>query len=294
MQRQKIIVIIGIVLALLAVVLLKLYLDDQQRQAEEKAQQQAQLERQNETPVLVAMQDIPPGAVMDPGLFEVRAVSNMNLVPQAITSLDSVAGMMALAPISKGEQLSRTKLAYPRQAGGLAEITPKGKRAITIAVDNLASLAGMIKPADNVDVIALVPVPVQGSDGKMTTEGAVIPMFQNVLVLAVGQNTGGMRAAQGRYEQEEGKEISPLITLALTPQEANLIAFIQEQGKIRLILRSPTDATVESLPPASWQTFFSYVMPQQQQQPDKPEEPKVLSYVEIYRGLNKEKVPLYK
>jgi pilus assembly protein CpaB len=209
--------------------------------------------------------------------------------------------MMAIAPISRGEQITLTKLSYPKESGELADVTPVGKRAITLSVDNIASLAGMIQAGDYVDVITMLPVPVQSPDGKQTTQTAIVPLFQNVLVLAVGQEIGTVSREKGRYEKTEARrETSPLITVALTPQEASLIAFVQEQGKIRFVLRSPTDSQIEVVQPATWDTLFQYIMPKDKQVADSESAKKeelvsslpVPSYVEIYRGLKKEKVPL--
>ena len=77
-----------------------------------------------------------------------------------------------------------------------------------------------------------------------------------------------------------------MITLALSVHEANLVAFVQEQGRIRLILRSPGDTQVQPVAPASWDTLFRTVMPQAFTQPQ--EAPKPQKKVEIYRGLQKE------
>ena len=82
-----------------------------------------------------------------------------------------------------------------------------------------------------------------------------------------------------------------LITLALTPQEANLIAFVQEQGRVRLTMRSPADAKVKPMAPASWDTFFQHIASQGQ---DNGSTEDTNEYVEVLRGLNKERVPLSK
>jgi pilus assembly protein CpaB len=212
--------------------------------------------------------------------------------------------MVAVAPVAAGEQLTLGKLAYPKGLGagaGLASATPVGKRAITIAVDNVASLAGMLKPGDYVDVISLLPVPVEAADGTQAKQAAVVPLFQNVLVLAVGQDTGTSSAPgveQARYKEEtKTTEASLLITLALSPQEANLLAFAQEQGKIRLALRSPADSKVELLQPAGWETLFQHLMPKEaataaEAQKEKTQEGLPGRTVEIYRGLHKENVAI--
>lgn len=272
--------------------MVKVYLDQERRVMQEQAKKTLAQIQANQTAVLVAKKDIPRGITIEAEMLETAIVPNQYLQPQAVTSLDRISGMIVIAPISKGEQITLSKLSHREaQAGSLAMVTPIGKRAITISVDNIAALAGMIKPTDYVDVIAMVNVPVQTPEGKTITQIAVMPIFQNVLVLAVGQETGAVVTPdESRYKREEKKEISPLITLALSPQEANLIAFVQEQGKIRLILRSPADAQVQPVQPASWEALFQYVMPVK---PEPKEEIKV-DTVEIYRGLNKEIVTLSK
>lgn len=288
MPRQRIILIIGIVLALAAVFLTTIYIDQQRKADQARLQQKWEKMQADQTAVLVAKRDIPKGALVDEKMFETEIVLNKYVQPQAVTSTDRIAGMMTIAPISKGEQITLTKLTPLKTAGGLAEVTPMGKRAITISVDNISALAGMIKAGDYVDVIAMIPQAVQAPDGKQTTQLLSLPLFQNVLVLAVGQETSTQVKQESRYKkEEEKKETTPLITLALVPQEANMIAFVQEQGKLRLILRSPADSKIEVIPPATWETIAQYLMPKV-----KPEEVKEVlkpkKTVEIYRGLNKE------
>jgi len=301
MQRQKIIIIIGIVLALAAVFMTKAYIDQQRQQVVAEAKKKIANIEQNisksQAKVLVANKDIPKGAIITAESLNTSVIPEQYLQPQAVSSAERILGMVAVLPIAKGEQVTLSKLVQPRQSGGLAEGTPIGKRAITISVDSLAGLGGMIKPGDYVDVIALVPVPVMTAEGKQVNQIAVMPLFQNVLILAVGQDTGSISAASSGKKAQEGErrsENSPLITLALGPQEANLVAFVQEQGKLRLTLRSPADAqVVQPIQPASWDALFKYVLPQQQE--SKPvSDAAAPTFVEIYRGLNKEKVPLAK
>jgi pilus assembly protein CpaB len=298
-QKQKIIILaIGIILAIVAVFMITVYLNQQKQLMQEKAKMVVAQTLANQTSVLVAKDDIPRGATIEPDMLTAAIVPNEYLQPQVVTSTDRIAGMVTVAQFAKGEQITLSKLTQPKQqgGGGLAEMTPIGKRAITVSVDNIASLAGMIRPGDYVDVIAMVPVPVQTADGKQATQVAVMPLFQNVLVLAVGQDTSTVskEGASSRYKKAETTtETSPLITLALGPQEANLIAFVQEQGKIRLALRSPADSQVQQVQPASWDTLFQYIMPKDASKPEAAEEA-ATSYVEVYRGLNKERVPISK
>ena len=300
LQKQQIILIAGVVLAVAAIVMVNTYIEQQRMAAQEQAKNALSNIQANQTAVLVAKQDIPKGAMIESSMLETAIVPNKFVQPNAATSLDRVSEMITLAPISKGEQVTLSKLSHTQAKGGgdLAGLTPVGKRAVTISVDNIASLVGMVKPGDYVDVIATVPVPVPGPQGEQGSQMAVLPLFQNTLVLAVGQDTGRVPAQQSsRYTTKGAGDAagSGLITLALGPQEASLIAFVQEQGKIRLTLRSPADDQVGPIQPASWETLFRYIMPA----PEMPQGDGVpvvddTEYIDVYRGLNKQKMPLSK
>lgn len=298
-KRQIILIILGVLLAALAVVLIRVHISRQTEAIEEGAERKIAEITANQTAVLIAKQDIPKGAAIDANMLNTAIVPNKYIQPGAVTSLDRISDMVTLAPISKDEQIILSKLTYPKEArhGTLAEATPPGKRAITISLDNISALIGMARPGDYVDVVAKMSVPIPTAEGKTEMQPIVVPLFQNVLVLAVGRDMGAA-VAEGRYDKAETKEYSPIITLALTPQEANLLSFVQEQGKIHLVLRSPLDPQVAAVAPVGigdLTMFLQSIIPQ----PPRPEhaqegqeEPTVTEYVEIYRGLNKERVPL--
>jgi pilus assembly protein CpaB len=308
MQKQRIILIVGIILAVVVVFLIKIYLDQQRQALEAAARQKAARMQENQTSVLVAKQDIPKGTAISPELFEPKIVPKEYAAPSAVTSVDRIDGMIAVVSIAKGEQISLNKLTVARETssgGGLAESTPVGKRAITITVDNMASVAGMVRPGNYVDVIATIPVPAVSPEGKQIVQAATVPLFQNVLILAVGQQISTVSASEGaRYTKDGQKQPQPqpqqpqagsLITIALTPQEASIVAFVQEQGKLRLVLRSPADSQVQPTRPINWEALFQYLAPPEAvKQASKPESAEPMAYVEIYRGLKKEKVPLSK
>ena len=300
-ERQKLILIAGVVLGVLAIVMVKVYLDQQQQIAQEQAKKAIAKMQTNQTAVLIAKQDIPKGALIESVPLDTAVVPNKFVQPQAVTSLSRISGMVTVVAISKGEQITLSKLVNAKQQSGgdLAGITPAGKRAISVAVDNISSVAGMVRPGDYVDVIATIQIPVQGADGQQGSQVAVLPLFQNVLVLAVGHNTGASVAQGSRTKEESVTSGPPLVTLALSPQESSFIAFVQEQGKIRFTLRSPADAKVEPIVPANLNTLFQYILPQSQGaswtgQETKKEEPPPVETIEIYRGVNKERMPISK
>jgi len=274
--------IIGGVCGLIAVVLINHYI---QQQTEEAKKIVAQSQK-NLTTVVVAKQDIPAGATIKESMLA-EATLNRNMVqPRSAVSIDRVVDKVAIAPISKGEQVLLNKITISGEVGSLAMKVPSGKRAVTVSVDNISSVGGMLRPGDHVDIVGMVPIPTTNAEGKQVNQLATMPLFQDVLVLAVGQEFTNVQVAK---KEEKAASASPVITFALSPQEANLIVFVQEQGKIRLVLRSPGDTQTQQVAPASWETLLRTVMPQAFQQQEKPAvslKPK--KTVEIYHGLTKE------
>ncbi|MFH0762551.1 MAG: Flp pilus assembly protein CpaB [Candidatus Omnitrophota bacterium] len=263
-----------------AVVLINVYI---QQQAESTKQRTLSGER-NLATVVIAKNDIAAGSAIKESAIKEVSVNRSALQPRAAQSVDRVVDKVSLAPISKGEQILLNKLAISGQEVSLSSKIPAGKRAITIPVDNISSVGGMVKPGDHVDVIGNVPIPVMTPQGKQATQITTMPLFQNVLILAVGQEVSAVSSGAS----DRSRTAFSVVTLALNPHEANLIAFAQEQGKIRLVLRSPGDTQIQPTTPASWEVLYRTVLPQAfeepvQQQPTYPE-----NKVDIYRGANRE------
>ena len=201
-------IIVGVVLILMATFLAYNWLADQRRMDEERAARAFKKMQSSQVTVLVAKEDIPKGSVISAGVIGTQIVPENYVQPQAVTSFDRIADMVTTADISKGEQISLTKLVSAKQAGGgaLSGLTPAGKRAVTILVDNISSVAGMLKPGDYVDVMAALQVPVQVAEGKQEGQLGILPLFQNVLVLAVGQNSSTVSSQGSRYQKKEDEE----------------------------------------------------------------------------------------
>lgn len=269
--------IIAGVLGIVAVVMINGYIEQQKQLANREL-----IEKQeNLATVVIARQDIPEGSVLKDEMLKEVKTSKNNVQPGAAVSIERVLGKVTIVPLQKGQQVILSSVSIPQQQQSLSMKIPKGKRAISISVDNISSVGGMIRHGDHVDVVGLVPLPVRMPDGKTAQQVTTIPLFQNVLVLAVGGEFGNAP------QKTEGKSSSPVITLALSPEEANLITFAQEQGRIRLVLRSPEDSVIQPVVPASWDTLLRSVMPQmpedQMQEQVKPQKT-----VEIIRGTQKE------
>ncbi|MDP8259853.1 MAG: Flp pilus assembly protein CpaB [Candidatus Gygaella obscura] len=270
--KKKLPLIIGIVSGFLAVMLAANYIQNKEKEYRSKY-----TPREFATAVY-AVRDIRQGQTISEKSLALKKINADYLQPRAARSIDRVVGKKAAVDIYKDEQISLSKLASTLKKGpvGLAVITPKGKRAVTIPIDSASSVGGMIKPGDRVDIMANIPISTSTEAGVVTQQ-VFSSVFQNVLVLAVGNQISGYSS-----NTQQQKSFSD-ITLALTAQEAAFLSFVQEQTKIKLLLRSPEDKQIEAVAPASWATLQRYLYGYQTPPAPPPT-------VEIYRGVNKKEL----
>jgi len=283
-QKQRLIfLIVGVVLGLVAVVMVINYLKDMEENTKRKAARELEKLRANQAVVLVANRDIPAETPIQSAMLDTSIVPREYVQPQTATSLDSISGMITIAPISRGEQISLTKLTSSGQQSkrrDLASVTPVGKRAVSVTVDNISEVASLIKPGDLIDLIAIIPMPKE-VDGKKVIQQTIVPAFQNVLILAVGQETDPNAVVPKGPQREKINQV----TVALNTTDANILTFLQEQGKIRVSLRSAKDTQIEKVEPITWDTVLDHI-------PSLKSDDPYVETIDVYRGLNKEKMPV--
>jgi len=157
-------------------------------------------------------------------------------------------------------QQAPAKVSGPAPQAAFSLRTPPGKRAITILIDSLSAVGGLIASGDIVDIIAEMEMPdLNDTDAKRVKVTTML--FQNIEVLAVG--TKFTPSAQNSEYQAQQVARNLNVTLAVSPEEAGLLTFAQANGKLKLSLRSPTERGKHILQVASWDTLSDYVLEQQ-------------------------------
>jgi pilus assembly protein CpaB len=144
----------------------------------------------------------------------------------AFTRVDEVAGRGLIAAVAANEPITETKLA-PRDAGaGLSPTIPAGMRAISVKVNEVIGVAGFVVPGTHVDVVATM---------RRTNDAISRVLVSNVQVLTAGT----------RYDQERAKDSKPIpstvVTLVVSPEQAEKIALASSEGQLTLMLRNPLD-----------------------------------------------------
>ena len=210
--------------------------------------------------VVVASQDIAAGTRITEGMVRVKNVSADAVVPQALTSTDTVVGGVARFPITADEQILENRVA----AGGitvpkgekvpLAYIVPEGKRAISIKVEQVISAGGLVLPGDFVDVIMVADIK-SNLPPPLNESKLVMTILQNLEVLAVdqeveqvvpeGSSADGTAPADGDgtvsqralIDRADPNPEATTVTLSVTPAEAQTLAMADEKATLRLSLR---------------------------------------------------------
>lgn len=195
--------------------------------------------------VLVASRNLETGALVKEG--DVSLVAWAGPVPaQAILKKDdSVIGRGVMSPIYSGEPVLETRLAAKGAGGGLAATIPEGMRAVPVRVNDISGVAGFVLPGMRVDLLILGTPP--GSPSSLGTLAKTL--LQNIEVLSAGQNI---------QKDNEGKPISvPVITMLVTPEQAEILSLANQDTRIQLVLRNPLDKKDVKTPGTALAHLFS-------------------------------------
>ncbi len=181
--------------------------------------------------IVAAATDIPIGTKLDASNVKLATWPKEALAAGYLTDARLISGRVAVRPMSAGDIITEAKLMPQNRAatsGVMTYIVPQGHRAVTVAVNEVAGVAGFITPNSRVDVVLTTPRP--GAANKEDNISKII--LQNVPVLASGQAT----------EQKEGKPvIVPTVTLDLLPDDAEKLIVGAKKGALQLLLRNVVD-----------------------------------------------------
>ncbi len=233
MNTRRITLIVAVLLAVGTGIITLRYLSslNQQNQAQ---QQQVELR-----PIVIANRDIQARAKITPDMLTKTTRPANEVEPQALSDPKQAEGDVALITIPQGSTLTATKVGQPAEVGLTVRLKP-GMRAVTIPVDRVKSVAGLIQAGDRVDVMASV--------GR----GPGIPpktfsIIRGALVLAIGSELEATGAAGASPAPDAGTGAANTITLGVTPEQADLLTVADINTTLRLALRSPQEP-VRSLP----------------------------------------------
>jgi pilus assembly protein CpaB len=185
-------------------------------------------------PVLVAATEIPAGVLLSEDMLVTREIPESYIEARHIRASDAnkAIGIRTTMGLRSNESVLWTDLASSSEEHRvLSGLIKKGMRAITVRIASGATLGGLLRPGDRIDLLLRA---------ERETESVVMPLLQNVLVLAVGSDMGRvehnlMQAVMGGSD----------LTLSVTVQQAQALTLAQGEGSITASLRNPNDILVE-------------------------------------------------
>ena len=147
-------------------------------------------------------------------------------IPDSFTKPEMVIGRSLLYPVDQGQPITEKFLTAVGAGPGLAGKIPDGMRAVALRSDEVVGVAGFLLPGTHVDVLATIHT-------DKDPEPITFTVLQNAEVLAAGQKI---------QPDPEGKPAPvTVVTLLLSPPEAERAVLAAQQGAIHFILRSGSD-----------------------------------------------------
>jgi pilus assembly protein CpaB len=227
--------------------------------------------RDEGAPIVIAANDLEVGAVVREE--DVRLVRwPSDAVPEGYaTSASEVVGRGVITPVRLNEPLLGSKLAELGSGGGLPITIPPGMRAVSVRVDDVIGVAGFVLPSTRVDVLV-----------TMTPPGSQDPASRVIL-----QNVQAVAAGQEIQRDEDGTPMTvTVITLLVTPENAERLVLAASQGRIQMALRNTLD--VDSTDTSGSRASGLMTGPRRPSGATRPAAPRTPapppSVIEIFRG----------
>lgn len=176
--------------------------------------------------VAVASRALPVGTMLTASDVRLVAWPSSSPVTGGYSTVDEVVNRGLVAPVVENEPLTASKVAVAEAGAGLPPTITAGMRAISVKVNEVIGVAGFVVPGTRVDVVVTL---------AQREESVSRVVVTNVQVLTAGT----------RYDQEQAKDGKPVpstvVTLLVTPEDAERIALAAAEGQIMLTLRNPLD-----------------------------------------------------
>jgi pilus assembly protein CpaB len=176
--------------------------------------------------LVVAKDEIAKGSLLSSANLAVRPIPiefahSGAVKPEEFANID---GQVLAYRVKSGEMILWSQM-ESKKAPTFSARVGVGHRAITVAVDEINSISGMLEPGDLIDLIFTVE-----QNGKKV----IFPLLQTIQVMATGQRSVDDPKNGGRLQ-------FATVTLNVTPAQAQNVVMARETGKLTALLRNPDD-----------------------------------------------------
>lgn len=175
---------------------------------------------------LASTHPLEAGEVIRPETLQVISWPADNPVPGAFLKPADLVGRAVLYPVDPNQPITERMVSAPGAGVGLAGRIPDGMRAIALKSDEVMGVAGFLLPGTHLDV--LVTFHTDASRDPRT-----VTVLQNAEVIAAGHQV--QPDPQGRPATVD------VVTLLLSPSDAERAVLASTQGAIHFVLRGGSD-----------------------------------------------------
>jgi pilus assembly protein CpaB len=226
-RKHWLLLVFALVLGALAAFAASNYLSERMAEIEARGRDAETLQ------LIVAKSSLPGGARITPETVAVREVPRAWAHSSAITpdQFSRAEGAALAHPAAAGEPILWAQL-EGRRAPSFSARLQAGQRAVTVPVDEISSLSGMVEPGDRIDIVV---------SARNETRNFTFTLLQNVLVLATGS-----LADPGVTGGEAQRHSYTTITLDTSPEDAKRVIAAREIGRVTALLRAPDDLAAVS------------------------------------------------
>lgn len=180
-------------------------------------------------PVVVAAIDLSWGTMLTDEMLKRVDFLKGSLTGGFSSDPSSLVGRVLIYPVKTNEPIFESRLApITVKTGGVAAVITPKKRAVAVKVDKVIGVSGFIRPGNRVDILTTL------GTGKAYSP-VTKTILENILVLAVGSETKEKKGF------EEKSLPTDVITLEVTPEEAEKLALAATEGRLQLALRNFSD-----------------------------------------------------
>jgi pilus assembly protein CpaB len=230
MRRPTLYVVVAAVAAMFAAIIV--YSALKKREAEV---QQAMVKS---VQIVVAARDLPLGTKIEAGSVKLARWSRDSVPPGAFTDPGAVMNTFVKDSFITNEPVVADKLYVgTRTAGVMPLLIPVGMRAMSVPVDEVSDIAGFVLPRTHVDVL----VAIAGSGANEKPFSKIV--LQNVEVLAVAQEI--------EHSKNDQPQVVKVVTLLVTPEQAERLGLASREGTLHLVMRSYSDQQIVATKGAS-------------------------------------------
>ncbi len=241
-MAKKKLLIAAVMVGLFAAALLYLYASQLEKEKDELVRDQIE--------VVKAARNIPAGTPLSKDKITTEQVPQRFLPPNPLleNDLNIYLGTPLAVNVEEGAMILTSDFSVQEVSRTLSSKIPPQERAMSVAVDAISGVSGLLRPGDRVDILGTFPI---GTKDQVVTdekgeEGVgyvTMTMLQNVTLLATGQELSDVTNAEN---QQRGNSYAT-VTLSVTIDEAELLTIAQTRGKMTLLLRNRDDVDVSTV-----------------------------------------------